>query len=134
MQNYTLSEWDIQVLVGLAGEAICEDEIFPSELDEMIMAISAHITMKLLDHLSCKNMFPKENIEAIEKILRIAEGDQDGSKNNGICRIYELLRGCEKRTGIYGTGRCEADRVDRSSGSNWRVRDRIYRNAASADL
>ena len=87
MQNYTLSEWDIQVLVGLAGEAICEDEIFPSELDEMIMAISAHITMKLLDHLSCRNMFPKENIEAIEKILRIAEGDQDGSKNNGICRI-----------------------------------------------
>ena len=87
MQNYTLSEWDIQVLVGLAGEAICEDEIFPSELDEMIMAISAHITMKLLDHLSCKNMFPKENIEAIEKILRFAEGDQDGSKNNGICRI-----------------------------------------------
>lgn len=53
----------------------------------MIMAISAHITMKLLDHLSCKNMFPKENIEAIEKFLRIAEGDQDGSKNNGICRI-----------------------------------------------
>ena len=54
MQNYTLSEQDIKVLIGVAGNAICEDEIFPPEFDGIIMEISARIAMKLLDHLSCK--------------------------------------------------------------------------------
>ena len=60
MQNYTLSEQDIKVLIGAAGNAVCEDEIFPREFDGMIMKVSAGIAMKLLDHLSCENTFPKE--------------------------------------------------------------------------
>ena len=87
MQNYTLSEQDIKVLIGVAGNAICEDEIFPPEFDGIIMEISARIAMKLLDHLSCENKFSKETIEMTEKILGIMGGDQSGSKNHGICGI-----------------------------------------------
>lgn len=87
MQNYTLSEQDIKVLIGVAGNAICEDEIFPPEFDGIIMKISAGIAMRLLDHLSCENKFSKETIEMTEKIFGIVGGDQSGSKNHGICGI-----------------------------------------------
>ena len=40
--------------------------------------------MKLLDHLSCENTFPKEIIEMIENLFGIVGGDQSGGKNHGI--------------------------------------------------
>ena len=87
MQNYTLSEQDIKGLIGAAGNAVCEDEIFPREFDGMIMKVSAEIAMKLLDHLSCENTFPKEIIEMIENLFGIVGGDQSGGKNHGISGV-----------------------------------------------
>ena len=77
MKQYTLTEQDIKVLIGVAGNAVCEDRRFPSGYDDLIMSVSADIAMKLIDHLSGMNKFPKVVIEIVKSLLGdIEEQDQ----------------------------------------------------------
>ena len=67
MKKYTLTEQDIKVLIGVAGDAVCEDRKLPAEYDFLIMNISAEIAKKLLGHLSGENKFREELIEFTEE-------------------------------------------------------------------
>lgn len=71
MKQYTLTEQDIRVLIGAAGDAVCEDRRFPSGYDDLIMSVSADIAMKLLGHLSGENKFREELIEFTEECFGI---------------------------------------------------------------
>lgn len=67
MKQYTLTEQDIKVLIGVAGNAVCEDGVLPEQYDFLIMNISAEIAKKLLGHLSGENKFREEVIEFMEE-------------------------------------------------------------------
>ena len=71
MKQYTLTEQDIRVLIGVAGNAVCEDRRLPAEYDDLIMSVSADIAMKLLGHLSGENKFREELIEFTEECFGI---------------------------------------------------------------
>lgn len=71
MKQYTLTEQDIKVLIGVAGDAVCESQRFSSEYDDLIMSVSADIAMKLLGHLSGENKFREELIEFTEECFGI---------------------------------------------------------------
>lgn len=71
MKQYTLTEQDIRVLIGAAGNAVCEDRRLPAEYDDLIMSVSADIAMKLLGHLSGENKFREELIEFTEECFGI---------------------------------------------------------------
>lgn len=77
MQNYTLSERDIIELIGAAGNAVCEDGIFPQGCDLLIMEISAEISKRLIGHLSGSNPFPEDVLEITEALMGILEGGED---------------------------------------------------------
>ena len=62
---------DIRVLIGAAGNAVCEDRRLPAEYDDLIMSVSADIAMKLLGHLSGENKFREELIEFTEECFGI---------------------------------------------------------------
>ena len=74
MQNYTLSEWDIKILVGAAGNAVCEDHDFSEEQEKMIMEMSAEIALKLTGHLSGADPFPEDVLEIMEALMGILGG------------------------------------------------------------
>lgn len=76
MKQYTLTEQDIRVLIGAAGNAVCESQRFSSEYDFLIMNISAEIAKKLLGHLSGENKFREETIEMLKAFLGIV-GEQN---------------------------------------------------------
>lgn len=81
MQNYTLSERDIKELIGAAGNAVCEDKIFPQGCDLLIMEISAEISKRLIGHLSESNPFPEDVLKIITVLLKKIEGGEvDDSK------------------------------------------------------
>ena len=71
MKQYTLTEQDIQVLMGVAGNAVCDDGVLPEQCDGLIMSVSAEIAMKLLGHLSGENKFREEVIELAEECFGI---------------------------------------------------------------
>lgn len=73
MKQYTLTEQDIRVLIGAAGNAVCEDRRLPAEYDFLIMNISAEIAKKLLGHLSGENKFREEAIGMLKALLVIVE-------------------------------------------------------------
>lgn len=73
MKQYTLTEQDIQVLIGAAGNAVCESQRFSSEYDDLIMSVSADIAKKLLGHLSGENKFREEAIGILKAFLVIVE-------------------------------------------------------------
>lgn len=73
MKQYTLTEQDIKVLIGVAGDAVCESQRFSSEYDDLIMSVSADIAKKLLGHLSGENKFREEAIGMLKALLVIVE-------------------------------------------------------------
>lgn len=76
MKQYTLTEQDIWVLIGAAGNAVCEDGVLPEQYDFLIMNISAEIAKKLLGHLSGENKFREESIEML-KVFFVIDGEQN---------------------------------------------------------
>lgn len=80
MQNYTLSERDIIELIGAAGNAVCEDRIFPQGCDLLIMEISAEISKRLIGHLSGSNPFPEYVIETMETLMGILDRSEDNDR------------------------------------------------------
>ena len=76
MKQYTLTEQDIQVLIGAAGNAVCEDRRLTAEYDDLIMSVSADIAMKLLGHLSGENKFREKTIEMLKAFFVIV-GEQN---------------------------------------------------------
>lgn len=70
MKQYTLTEQDIKVLIGVAGNAVCEDRRLTAEYDFLIMNISAEIAKKILGHLSGENKFREGLIEFAEELFR----------------------------------------------------------------
>ena len=77
MQNYTLSERDIIELIGAAGNAVCEDRIFPQGCDLLIMEISAEISKRLIGHLSGSNPFPEDVLKIMTVLLKKIDGGED---------------------------------------------------------
>ena len=77
MQNYTLSERDIIELIGAAGNAVCEDRIFPQGCDLLIMEISAEISKRLIGHLSGSNPSPEDVLKIMTVISKKIEGGED---------------------------------------------------------
>lgn len=77
MQNYTLSERDIIELIGAAGNAVCEDRIFPQGCDLPIMEISAEISKRLIGHLSGSNPFPEDVLKIMTVLSKKIEGGED---------------------------------------------------------
>lgn len=71
MKQHTLTEQDIKVLIGVAGNAVCEDRVLPEQYDFLIMNISAEIEKKLSGHLSGENKFQEEVIEIVEECFGI---------------------------------------------------------------
>lgn len=63
MQKYILSEQDIRVLIGVAGDAVCESRDVSLIEGVKIMSFAAEITMRILDHLSGGKKFPEEAIQ-----------------------------------------------------------------------
>lgn len=89
MKQYTLTEQDIRVLIGAAGNAVCEDRRFPSGYDDLIMSVSADIAMKLIDHLSGMNKFPKVVIEIVKSLL----GDiEEQNQKTDFEKWYERIK------------------------------------------
>lgn len=76
MKQHTLTEQDIRVLIGAAGNAVCEDGVLPEQYDFLIMNISAEIAKKLLGHLSGENKFREESIEML-KVFFVIDGEQN---------------------------------------------------------
>lgn len=70
MQNYTLSERDVEILVGAAGNAVCEDHDFSVDEEISVMKLSAEIAFKLIGHLSGSEPFPEDVIEALKSLIR----------------------------------------------------------------
>lgn len=78
MKGYVLTDKDIRILVGAAGNAVCEDRVVPPSMDMLVMEISAEIANKLIRHLSGTDPFPEDVIETMETLMGIldrSEGD-----------------------------------------------------------
>lgn len=89
MKQYTLTEQDIKVLIGAAGNAICENNVSSDEYDFLVMSISADIAMKLIDHLSGMNKFPKDVIEIVKSLL----GDiEEQNQKTDFEKWYERIK------------------------------------------
>lgn len=74
MKGYVLTEEDIKILVGAAGNAICEDRVVPTSMDMFVMEISAEIADRLIEHLSGRKMLSEDVIETLESMMRILGG------------------------------------------------------------
>ena len=81
MKGYVLTDRDIKILVGAAGNAVCEGNDFSPDAEKMVMEISAEIALKLIGHLSGAAPFPEDVLEIAEGLMGILEGgeDDDGS-------------------------------------------------------
>lgn len=81
MKGYVLTDRDIKILVGAAGNAVCEGNDFSPDAEKMVMEISAEIALKLIGHLSGADPFPEDVLEIAEGLMGILEGgeDDDGS-------------------------------------------------------
>ena len=78
MKGYVLTDRDIKILVGVAGNAVCEGNDFSPDAEKMVMEISAEIALKLIGHLSGADPFPEDVIETMETLMGIldrSEGD-----------------------------------------------------------
>lgn len=73
MKAYTLH--DIEIFIGAAGNAVCEDKIFPQECDLLIMEISAEISKRLIGHLSGLNPFPEDVLKILTVLLKNGEAN-----------------------------------------------------------
>lgn len=73
MKAYTLH--DIEIFIGAAGNAVCEDKIFPQECDLLIMEISAEISKRLIGHLSGLNPFPEDALKILTVLLKNGEAN-----------------------------------------------------------
>ena len=73
MKAYTLH--DIEIFIGAAGNAVCEDKIFPQECDLLIMEISAEISKRLIGHLSGLNPFPEDVLKISTVLLKNGEAN-----------------------------------------------------------
>ena len=69
MQKYTLTEQDIRVLIGVAADEFCEENVSPEE-DDSVMNIAAEIATRILGHLSGEKKFSSEAM----MFLRILDG------------------------------------------------------------
>lgn len=74
MKGYILTDGDIKILVGAAGNAICEDRVVPRSMDMFVMEISAEIADRLIEHLSGRKMLSEDVIETLESMMRISGG------------------------------------------------------------
>lgn len=74
MKGYILTDGDIKILVGAAGNAICEDRVVPRSMDMFVMEISAEIAERLIEHLSGRKMLSEDFIETLESMMRISGG------------------------------------------------------------
>lgn len=73
MKAYTLH--DIEIFIGAAGNAVCEDKIFPQECDLLIMEISAETSKRLIGHLSGLNPFPEDVLKILTVLLKNGEAN-----------------------------------------------------------
>ena len=73
MKAYTLH--DIEIFIGAAVNAVCEDKIFPQECDLLIMEISAEISKRLIGHLSGLNPFPEDVLKILTVLLKNGEAN-----------------------------------------------------------
>lgn len=63
MRQYTLTEQDIRVLIGVASNEFCEENtLSDNDIDE-ISWIAAEIAARILEHLSGERKFPEEAIQ-----------------------------------------------------------------------
>lgn len=81
MKGYVLTDKDIRILVGAAGNAVCEDYDLSKDHEKMIMEISAEIANKLIGHLSGADPFPEDALKIMETLMGILDRseDDDGS-------------------------------------------------------
>ena len=77
MKGYVLTDRGIRILVGAAGNAVCEDHDFSEEQEKMIMGMSAEIALKLIGHLSGADPFPEDVLEITEALMEILGGGED---------------------------------------------------------
>ena len=66
MKGYVLTDKDIRILVGAAGNAVCEDHDLSKDNEKMIMETAAEIASKLIGHLSGADPFPEDFLEAMK--------------------------------------------------------------------
>lgn len=69
MKGYTFTDRDIKVLVGAAGNAVCEDRVFPESMDPMVMEVSCEIAIRLIRHLSGADTFSEDVLELLSKLF-----------------------------------------------------------------
>lgn len=80
MKGYVLTDRDIRILVGAAGNAVCEDHDFSEEQEKMIMGMSAEIALKLIGHLSGADPFPEDVLEITEALMGILDRSEDNDR------------------------------------------------------
>ena len=80
MKGYVLTDKDIRILVGAAGNAVCEDRVVPPSMDMLVMEISAEIANKLIGHLSGADPFPEDVIETMETLMGILDRSEDNNR------------------------------------------------------
>lgn len=86
MKGYVLTDKDIRILVGAAGNAVCEDRVVPPSMDMLVMEISAEIADRIIEHLSGRKMLSEDAIGTLESMMRIFEG---GVNNNAECQAQK---------------------------------------------
>lgn len=66
MKGYVLTDKDIRILIGAAGNAVCEDHDLSRDHEKMIMEIAAEIASKLIGHLSGTDPFSEDFLELMK--------------------------------------------------------------------
>lgn len=66
MKGYVLTDKDIRILIGAAGNAVCEDHDLSRDHEKMIMEIAEEIASKLIGHLSGADPFSEDFLELME--------------------------------------------------------------------
>ena len=116
MAKYTLSEYDIKVLIGVSANKACDEKPSPFISDAAIMTIGAEIAKSLLNHLSGVDPFPENVIEASKECLKdcgVEPTEADGIRIMGdqeFDKLYELIKsefehiepGDDKRVRLIG--------------------------------
>lgn len=80
MKGYVLTDKDIRILVGAAGNAVCEDHDLSKDHEKMIMEISAEIANKLIGHLSGADPFPEDVLKIMETLMGILDRSEDNDR------------------------------------------------------
>ena len=86
MKGYVLTDKDIRILVGAAGNAVCEDYDLSKDHEKMIMEISAEIANKLIGHLSGTDPFPEDVLKAMETLETLMGILERGEDNDTGCQ------------------------------------------------